>query len=595
MREPEIASPGLFRHLGDTKTVKQPFITEAILRRNYMSTTKQEYTGADDEETKVDYLTEKDDIQRRAKFDLIIGFLRLFNFLSVSTSVFTVIISIYLWQIKTFQEVNYTFSVLEQMDQNNPFYPQQDLLFYLRVTAGSIQLTYLFVNAIFVIIDSIATVTFRWKEHGELTHRHTDATSILFLVSKSRWKQRFLAALTVTSVAFSQTTQSIINFYRTGPEGAVLAHTPNKAMHALIWYLAMLGAGLFSVVMGFLLYLIPADRRDVLWLDNYHTEEHIDDSDDTWKSFQHLLLNCKGHVKKKLPEKKENIEGTNMKQDEETDNKDEDKTSILDRYFTCFGVILEIQKRVIYIISYAIAITMDIYTFLHLDIHANSFEFWTVMISIVCNSLISLYLSIVISIQFFHLHPKQSTPFLFTLYVPFVLSSGLRLLLDVKLDSFQQYIFGYIYISLLCTYIFLHVIGQITFKWTVKEPINNFFIKFFKFNFFTSEGAYKKFVRVLDTMGSFFGLVGLLLGIFSLVCDQYDFEFKLQGDLKEMKDRMHKFYDYMKSMAYNVRDIIDEIDFDITCEAVHGVLVGGLFLPLGISLIPGNIQWMIIL
>ena len=186
MQEPEIASPGLFRHLGDTKTVKQPFITEAILRRNYMSTTKQEYTGADDEETKVDYLTEKDDIQRRAKFDLIIGFLRLFNFLSVSTSVFTVIISIYLWQIKTFQEVNYTFSVLEKMDQNNPFYPQQDLLFYLRVTAGSIQLTYLFVNAIFVIIDSIATVTFRWKEHGELTHRHTDATSILFLVSKSR-------------------------------------------------------------------------------------------------------------------------------------------------------------------------------------------------------------------------------------------------------------------------------------------------------------------------------------------------------------------------------------------------------------------------
>merc|ERR1711867_273251 len=102
------------------------------------------------------------------------------------------------------------------------------------------------------------------KQVGELTHRHTDATSILFLVSKSRWKQRFLAALTVTSVAFSQTTQSIINFYRHCPEGAVLAHTPNKAMHALIWYLAMLGAGLFSVVMGFLLYLIPADRRDVL-------------------------------------------------------------------------------------------------------------------------------------------------------------------------------------------------------------------------------------------------------------------------------------------------------------------------------------------
>ena len=128
--------------------------------------------------------------------------------------------------------------------------------------------------------------------------------------------------------------------------------------------------------MGFLLYLIPAHRMDVLWMDNYQTEEHIDDSDDTWKSFQHLLLHCQGQVKEKLPEKKEKIEGSNMKQDEETGNKKEEKTSILDRYkqLTCFGVILETHKRVIYIISYVMAITLDIYAFLLLDIHANSFE-----------------------------------------------------------------------------------------------------------------------------------------------------------------------------------------------------------------------------
>ena len=85
----------------------------------------------------------------------------------------------------------------------NPYYPQRDLIFALRCTAGIVQLTYLVVNAVFVIIDSIATTTFRltnscqvlliiirWKEYGELTARHTDATSIMFLVSKSRWKQR---------------------------------------------------------------------------------------------------------------------------------------------------------------------------------------------------------------------------------------------------------------------------------------------------------------------------------------------------------------------------------------------------------------------
>ena len=225
LRESVIPSSGLFPQRGNTKAVKQPFNTEEILRGNYMSTTKQQDTEVNDEETTFDYLTIKDDIQRPAKLDLIIGFLRLFNFLSVSTSIFAVIISILfpiqqketitlnLWQIKTFQEVNDTFSVSEQMEQKNPVYPQRDLLFYLRVTAGSIQLAYLFVNAIFVIIDSIATMTFRWKEYGELTHKHTDATSIVFLASKSRWKQIFLAALTVVSIASLQTTQIIINFY----------------------------------------------------------------------------------------------------------------------------------------------------------------------------------------------------------------------------------------------------------------------------------------------------------------------------------------------------------------------------------------------
>ena len=43
----------------------------------------------------------------------------------------------------------------------NPHYPQRNLIFALRCTAGIVQLTYLVVNAVFVIIDSIATTTFR--------------------------------------------------------------------------------------------------------------------------------------------------------------------------------------------------------------------------------------------------------------------------------------------------------------------------------------------------------------------------------------------------------------------------------------------------
>ena len=45
-------------------------------------------------EKTVYYCSDKDDIQRPAKLDMVIGFLRLFDFHSVSTSVLIVIVSI---------------------------------------------------------------------------------------------------------------------------------------------------------------------------------------------------------------------------------------------------------------------------------------------------------------------------------------------------------------------------------------------------------------------------------------------------------------------------------------------------------------------
>ena len=94
-----------------------------------------------------------------------------------------------------------------------------------------------------------------------------------------------------------------------------------------------------------------------MWLNNYQTEEHIDDNDDRWKSFQH-----QEQIKEKLPGKNNKIEESNMKQNKETENKEKNKTNIFDRYkqLTCCGVIIETQKNIIYIISYIITITLDI-------------------------------------------------------------------------------------------------------------------------------------------------------------------------------------------------------------------------------------------
>ena len=162
---------------------------------------------------------EDDDYQRPAKLDLIVGFLRLFNFISCSTSIFAVTLSILFSLSEPSKDLSVPVNLTtvytiwtpindEKFSAKQLEYREDDgFLFCLKIFSSLVILTYLLVTAVFVIIDSVATVTFRWKEYGELTHRHTDATSALFLVSKSRWKLRLLTCLTVASAASLQTTQ----------------------------------------------------------------------------------------------------------------------------------------------------------------------------------------------------------------------------------------------------------------------------------------------------------------------------------------------------------------------------------------------------
>ena len=559
----------------------------------------------DDPDMTVDWNADEDDFQRPAKLDLIVGFLRLFSFISVCTSVFAVILSILfpisqteeifvnMWQTYTLEgfqgAANESFKVLEPRLHSNPDYPRRDFLFYLRCICGVIQLAFLFVNAAFVTIDSIGTVTFRWKEYGELTHRHTDATSIMFLVSKSRWKQRFLAGLTAASATSLQTANIILNYYGQGPQGAVHSRTPDKSVHAVVWYLSLMFVGLVSVGIGYLLHLIPAKWRNVPWLDNYQTAKHIDDKDDKWKSFYDLALHRTmkrqlelDSVSSQVPLKPDQTESPS------SCSKSEEKLQTYKK-LTSFGYILETLKRAIYFVAYVISITMNIYVFLLIDLKPHSFEFWTCLLSTVSNTLISFYLVSLVAIEFCQL-PPRSTPFLSKIYVPFTLSCGMRTLLDVNLHPTQKTYFGYVYCILLGVYLSFHIIGFCLRRWTIQEPINNFLIKFFRFNFYTSEGAYKKWVRLFDTIGGFCGLIALILGIFSLLCDQYDVEFEVEGELKEFLDEFSQFSGHVKEMVDHVRDLIKSLETvipDFTCEKIYQMVGGAIAIGGVISFIPG--------
>ena len=128
---------------------------------------------------------------------------------------------------------------------------------------------------------------------------------------------------------------------------------------------------------------------------------------------------------------------------------------------------------------------------------------------------------------------------------------------DAKIEPEQQKIFGHTYIALMSAYLLFHSIFILADKWVTKEPITYFFFKFLSFNFITADGAYKKFVRLFDTLGSFFGLVALILGIFSLLCDQYDIEFELEGQLKEMSNTLEEFYESMKPVVDDLQKVVE--------------------------------------
>ena len=62
-------------------------------------------------------------------------------------------------------------SKVEGLEGNHP----TDQNYYHQI--GWIQICYLSTVVLVVMVDGIGTMTFRWKEYGEISHNHADATS----------------------------------------------------------------------------------------------------------------------------------------------------------------------------------------------------------------------------------------------------------------------------------------------------------------------------------------------------------------------------------------------------------------------------------
>ena len=423
----------------------------------------------------------------------------------------------------------------------------------------------------------------------------------MFLVSSSRWKQRLLSSLTIASAVSLQTTHIILDFYGHGHKNIVKDGVTDKTEHAVIWYLALILAHGFATLLGFIISVIPANWRGVPWLDNRLTDEHVDDEDDKWRSFRELAIHERATMERasapKMPTRETTVKGfvrestlawRSLSRNLQRANTKEKRIKTY-KELTCFGFILHMVLRLVYITSYITSIYMSMISFLFYLRTMVDLEALTCVIGLFCNILISGYLLILVLLRSIK-NPHQPTPYLSRIYVPMTLSCSCRLILDINdLDVETKHFHGYIYIGLISSYMILHTICNLTQVWVTKAPVTFFFVKFFKFNFYKSKGAYKKFVRVFDTLGSCLGLFGLVFGIFSLLCDQYDIEFELKegSELKKMKNDFDSFLGDMKDVVIELNKLIDKLNYKVTCSNIYDVMGGGALLGILASLVPG--------
>ena len=253
---------------------------------------------------------------------------------------------------------------------------------------------------------------------------------------------------------------------RSSVSGLVLPGEAPHAIHAVTWYIALLSLSMISFMIGILLSLIPAPWRDCPWLDNTITDFHVDDKGDIWRSSTDIWLQL-SHV-------------NGLASLSSTSQTNISQTALLGRTnlktyqrFTFLGHVLEGLKKIVYFVSYVTAITMNLRAVILMELDIRSFEFWTCIISISSTTMISLYLVMLVCIQCFKVPPSQ-TPFLSKVYVPFTLSSGLRLILDLRRDVSGQDLLAYSYVILMSSFVVLELLSLATKNVRLTQPIRKY-------------------------------------------------------------------------------------------------------------------------
>ncbi|XP_040574191.1 uncharacterized protein [Lepeophtheirus salmonis] len=461
------------------------------------------------------------------KMNTFVGFLRLANYVGAVCAVFGIVLSVF-WH----DELNYKENV-----------PIAGVL----LAASCVQILYLVIVAILVMIDSIATVTFRWKEYGELCQSQTDATSIVFLFCESRWAWRLITGFIISSAISLKVSKLVVPPYD------------------VRWYVGLIFCNVISSILGYIISKFP--WHGVAWLYDRFKDDNVEDKGDKW------------------------IKPVKVK--DETTKK---RAIILDAVFNWIDRIFIVALNII-------ALTLFLYTIVYRSTNTADPEFWFVIggtISLSFLTLFSLSYNVILCILT-NFDSKKKVPSVWKFVAPYVLTCSAKFLMDTNLERELGYTEGeFILIQrsfedarettallwpILMVLALLLFSIEMTRKYCHKDRAVgcwNFLLLNMK-----EEGINKKIIRFFDTAGSLFALSGLIFGITSLFVDQYDLVFDPEGIVKDIVNGCKMFQVSFRPVKNILQEIIKVLDKKFTCSDVYKTLGAGSAAALFASFFPG--------
>ena len=465
------------------------------------------------------------------KMNTLVGFLRISNFISATTVVFLLLLNL--------MKLDATFFVT------------------------FVQIVFLSFVTLLMAIDSIGTVSFCWREYGELSSLHTDATSIIFILCSNRWVFRLGSGL----ILMTSLSLPIMNWLE----------DQNTLPHTLPWIAALVSLSFVSAVFGSLLSLCVPHYR-IPWLQGTFNLNHVRDDDDVWKKHGH-----------------------NFKHSE----KDWKQQSKVNCCLWFLRTAIEVLGLVVCFTAFFIATCFHVIALIALTSNWPSQCRWkdcfllsTILICILLE-LTSLGALVVRSCKKNSSRNTWSNkswiPFYSWLIAPHILSCGVREFMEANLDttlgatgtqiqnSLTDYSLIFTWINVMVPMVLLGL-----FYLLLGLLINSAYVKaFWSINFNSNRTGSRKIIRLIDTTATIFMLAAMVVGFASLFIDQYDIEFKPKGFVEDVVDACSAFEAAIKPLAQELNKLVDAINKHYTCETVYSALGTGTALTVFASFFPG--------